>query len=116
MRPTFQGDTYLGILVTLERNNGPWNLDELQNIHMMIRANHPQGPQLYYACIGEGIEIVDAPEGQFSIEPFVCDYPRGTHHYDVKIHDKDNRWITILVGTLKIYYARTFGVSESSAA
>ena len=109
LQPTFQYDTYAGMLITLEHeaDGSPWDLSEFQNIHFTIRANVPQGDQLYYAELGNGITIVDSDAGQFSVDKWVCDFPRGTHHYDVKGHYTTGDWRTLLVGTLKIYLTRT---------
>lgn len=106
LQPTFQYDTYIGMLITLEKSNGdPWDLNEFQDFQFTIHASTSTGTLLYSADLSDGITIVDASIGQFSVDKWVCDFPRGTHHYFVKGHFTNDDWRTLVRGTLKIYPA-----------
>lgn len=109
--PTYQGDTYLGFLVTVHRtdsqgNSTPWPLADVADVVFTLRSNKVQGQVLYSAKLGAGITLVDAPQGKMSIDPFLCNFPGGTHHYDLRLKDDQDRVLTLLVGTLIIYLSR----------
>jgi len=56
----------------------------------------------YFSTTAGTISFIDAINGKFRIEQYLCDIPKGPHTYDIQIIFPDGQIKTYITGTITV--------------
>jgi hypothetical protein len=97
LKPHIKGDTYNGLCFTVTINGVALDLTDVE-INAHFRLGSKTGCKVHKFSVGNGIEITDAVNGQFSLlENEIIDWEVGSWYFDIEF--------TYLSGKVKTYYS-----------
>ena len=97
----YRGDTHDGTTFTVNVNGSPYDLTNV-TITAKFRKDSKTGPELLSVTNGAGITVSNAAGGIFDLDPFIVDFPPGTHYYDIQFVQADGVVKTYIKGTMTV--------------
>ena len=97
-----KGSSTESIIFTLtDQNDNPIDLKDA-SAFVQFRKSNETGALVKDFSVGNGITLVDEPNGVIQIDSFIIDFEVGIYFFDLKIEFTTTKIKTYIKGTLKV--------------